>query len=244
MSSANKSNFGNNLTSILVALIGAISAIGGAWITVYGPNSAQPGQAAPAPAASVTQVPAAANPIDQPATSAASSSPQAVAQTMVAPVQDAAPTSAPVQDSTPANLPNSRQIPYNQPWPNDSKANQLIVQTVEVADNLVRVHLLFDNTTGSAVKFYTSLSGQGIHSYLSGKKDSKHPVTGTGGALFADPNMVEIPAGTQKQGWLEYKTDAGKLDSLNLYLESYTEGYPAGQSGTITYRPIRLKVGK
>ena len=232
MSSANKGSFGNNLTSILVALIGAISAIGGAWITVYGPNSAQSGQAAPPPAASV---PAAAHPIDQ-AGAAPNPSAQAVAQSMVAPAQDAPPAAAPAQDA-PANLPNSRQIPYNQPWPNNSKVNQLIVQTVEVADNAVRVHLLFDNTSGSAVKFYTSLSGQGILSYVQDKKE-QYPATGAGGALFADPNMVEIAAGAQKQGWLEYNTGGAKLGSLNLYLESATE------SGTISYQPIKLKLGK
>jgi hypothetical protein len=233
MSSANKSNFGNNLTSILVALIGALSAIGGAWITVYGPNSAQSGQAAPP--ASITQVPAAANPIDQTG-AAPSPSAQAVAQTMVVPAQDAPLVPAPAQDA-PANLPNSRQIPYNQPWPNDSNANQIIVQTIDVADNAVRVHLLFNNTTGSAVKFYTSLSGQGIQSYIQDKKE-QHPATGAGGALFADPQMVEIPAGAQKQGWLEYNTGGAKLGSLNLYLESTTG------SGTIAYQPIKLKLGK
>jgi hypothetical protein len=231
MSSANKSNFGNNLTAILVAVIGAISAIGGAWITTYGPNSAEPSQAAPA--ASVTQAPAAAEPVAQPSV-APSPSPQAVTQTMVTSPQDAAP----------AYLPNSRQIPYNQPWPNDSKASQLLLQTVEVADNVVRVHLLFDNNTGSAVKFYTSRGGQGIQSYIYDKKEPKYPATSMGGPLFGDPNVVEIPAGMQKHGWLEYSTDGAKLGALNLYLESYTEGYPAGQSGTIVYRPVKLKVGK
>jgi hypothetical protein len=108
---------------------------------------------------------------------------------------------------------------------------------LEVADNAVRVHLLFDNTSGSAVKLNTALGGQGIQSYIQDKKE-QYPATGAGGALFADPNMVAIAAGAQKQGWLEHNTGGVKLGSLNLYLESTTG------SSTISYRPIKLKLGK
>jgi hypothetical protein len=248
MSNGSKGNFGSNLTSVLVALIGAVSAIGGAWITTYGAGSAS--QAAPAPAVTIPKDTAqVTNPIDTTNNtgSIASTAPQPSTENAPAPAApqpSAENVTAPVENLAPAFLPNSKQIGYNQPWPNESKANHLILQAVEIADNVVRVHLLFDNTSGNSVKFYTSLGAQGVQSYIYDKKAPQYPATSAGGDLFADPTVVEIPAGTRKQGWLEYTTGGEKFGSVNLYLEQYTEGYPAGQSGMLTYRPLKLKVDK
>lgn len=234
MSNGTKGNLGNNLTTIIVALLGTISAIGGAYITAYGVNSADRTEAAAAPTAVVGNNAAQVLP-GQP-TSAADASPAPQATIPIVVVQG--------QNTAPALLPNSKQINYNKPWPNDRRANQLVLETVEVAENVVRVHLRFDNATGGTVKFYTSIGGQGIRSYITDKKEPQYSATGTGGELLADPSVVEIAAGASKRGWIEYNTGGVKLNSLNLYLESYTEGYPAGQSGTISYSPIKLKVDK
>ncbi|MBV9787791.1 MAG: hypothetical protein JOZ51_06445 [Chloroflexi bacterium] len=224
MSNGTKGNLCNNITAIIVALLGTIGAIGGAYITTYGTNSAERTEAAAvAPAVSGGDSAPAASP-----------APQATIPIVVVPAENAAP----------AFLANSKQISYNKPWPNDRRATQLVLETVEVADNVVRVHLRFDNATGGAVKFYTAIGGQGIRSYITDKKEPQYAATGSGGDLFADPSVVEIAAGASKRGWLEYTTGGAKLGSLNLYLESYTEGYPAGQSGTISYHPIKLKVDK
>lgn len=238
MSNGTKGNLGNNLTTIIVALLGTISAIGGAYITTYGVNSADRTEAAIAdPTVSVGNSAPATSSAPQatiPVPVEASPAPQATIPIVVVPAENAAP----------AFLANSKQINYNKPWPNDKRANQLVLETVEVADNVVRVHLRFDNATGGAVKFYTAIGGQGIRSYITDKKEPQYAATGTGGDLFADPSVVEIAAGASKRGWIEYTTGGAKLSSLNLYLESYTEGYPAGQSGTISYNPIKLKVDK
>lgn len=234
MSNGTKGNFGNNLTTIIVALLGAVSAIGGAWITTYGANSADRTEAA-APSVIAGNNGAQTQPV-QPSAGAVEASPLPQPTIPIVVV--------PEQNSAPRFLPNSAQIAYNKAWPNDSRVNQLVLETVEVADNVVRVHLRFDNPTSGAVKFHTSLGAQGIRSYITHKKAPEYPATGTGGALFADPSVVEIPAGASKQGWIEYTTGGVKLSSIDLHLESYTEGYPAGQSGTISYNPIKLKVGK
>jgi hypothetical protein len=232
MANGSKGNLGNNLTALVVALLGAVSAIGGAWITTYGGNSANRTEAA----AASTAVVAPKQPSDAPASPAA----PVAAQPSVVPT----PSAAPVQDAAPAFLPNSKQIAYGEAWPNDQRARQLVLESVEVAENVVRVHLRFDNTGGGSVKFYTAIGGQGVRSYISDKKEPQYPATGSGGQLFADPAVVEIAAGASKRGWIEYATGGAKLNTLNLHLESYTEGYPAGQSGTIRYDPIRLKVEK
>lgn len=234
MSNGTKGNWGNNLTTIIVALLGTISAIGGAYITTYGVNSADRTEAAAATTVSVSNGAAQVLPGQPTSVAEASPAPQATIPIVVAPAESAAE----------AFLPNSKQISYNRAWPNDSRANQLVLETVEVADNVVRAHVRFDNATGGTVKFYTSIGGQGIRSYITDKKDPQYPATGTGGDLFANPSVVEIAAGASKRGWIEYTTGGAKLNSLNLYLESYTEGYPAGQSGTISYNPVKLRVDK
>lgn len=232
MSNGAKGNFGNNLTAIIVALLGTIGAIGGAYITTYGVNSADRTEAAAAPTVAVGNNAGQALPSQAAAGTEASPAPQATIPIVVVP------------SAAPAFLPNSKQISYNKPWPNDRRANQLVLETVEIADSVVRVHLRFDNATGGAVKFYTSLGGQGIRSYITDKKEPQYAATSTGGELFADPSAVEIAAGASKGGWIEYTTGGAKLGSLNLYLESYTEGYPTDQSGTISYTPIKLKIDK
>lgn len=232
MSNGTKGNLSNNITAIIVALLGTIGAIGGAYITTYGANSAERTEAAAAPTAIVSNNAAQVLPDAQTKGTEASPAPQATIPIVIAPAAE------------PAFLPNSKQISYNKPWPNDRRTNQLVLETVEVAGNVVRAHLRFDNATGGAVKFYTSIGGQGIRSYVTDKKEPQYTATGTGGELFADPSAVEIPAGASKRGWIEYTTGGAKLGSLNLYLESYTEGYPVGQSGTISYTPIKLKVDK
>lgn len=236
MSNGTKGSLGNNVTAIIVALLGTIGAIGGAYITTYGTNSAERTEAAAvAPSVSVGNSAPEASPAPQATIPVeASPAPQATIPIVVVPAENAAP----------ALLANSKQINYNKPWPNDKRANQLVLETVEVADNVVRVHLRFDNATGGAVKFYTAIGGQGIRSYITDKKEPQYAATATGGDLFADPSAVEIAAGASKRGWIEYSTGGAKLSSLNLYLESYTEGYPAGQSRTISYNPIKLKVDK
>lgn len=247
MSSSNGGGFGNNLTSILVALIGAISAIGGAWIMT---NNQSASQAAPAAqVSSVTE-----QSMTQPQINAASA---AAVQPSVAPV--AAPASVAAQppitivDATgnanaPAPLADSTTVDYEQPWPNQQGLSQLVVERIEVARERVRVHLRFDNTSGSPVTFYTATSTSsadgGIQTYLSDKKGPAYGVTTTGGALFADPRAVEIPGGTRLRGWLEYSTGKGKKESLSLHFTTQTQGYPSAGTHRVQYEPLTIPATK
>lgn len=141
MSNGTKGNWGNNLTTIIVALLGTISAIGGAYITTYGVNSADRTEAAAATTVSVSNGAAQVLPGQPTSVAEASPAPQATIPIVVAPAESAAE----------AFLPNSKQISYNRAWPNDNRANQLVLETVEVADNVVRAHVRFDNATGGTV---------------------------------------------------------------------------------------------
>lgn len=244
MSNGSKGTLGTNLTTILVALLGTISAIGAAWITTYGPRSADP-----APAAAMTISTAIAQPsILHPQASGISASASPAADPTVPHVVIPTPADTPAQPvaatapAAPAFLPNSQHILYNQPWPNDQRGTSLILEAVEVADQVVRVHLRFENTSNGPITFYTATRGRGITSAISDKKGPKSLISATGGDLFADPTVVEIPAGGNVRGWLEYTLRGKKLSSLTLSLETYTEGYPADGSGTITYEPLTFNV--
>lgn len=245
MSSSNTGGFGNNLTSILVALIGAISAIGGAWIMT---NNQSASQAAPAAqVSSVTE-----QNMTQPQTSASVApavQPSAAPAVPVANASAAAQPPITIVDATgaadaPAPLADSTTVDYEQPWPNQQGLSQLVVERIEVARERVRVHLRFENASGSPVTFYTATStssaDSGIQTYLGDKKGPAYGITTTGGALFADPRAVEIPGGTQLRGWMEYSTGKGKKESLSLHFTSQTEGYPSAGTHRVQYEPLPI----
>lgn len=253
MATSNGGGFGNNLTSVLVALIGAVSAIGGAWIMTNNQSASQA-----APAAQVSNVTEQNMGLPQINASSAPIPPAAsvVAQPSVAPAASVA-AQAPITivDATggadaPAPLADSTTIDYEQPWPNQQGLSQLVVERIEVARERVRVHLRFDNTASSPVTFYTTTSAssavEGIQTYIGDKKGPAHDVAQTGGALFADPRAVEIPGGTRLRGWLEYSytTTRGKKDSLSLYFTSQTQGYPGAGTHRIQYEPLPIPAAK
>lgn len=235
MAKSNDGGLGQHLTSIIVALIGALSAIGGAWIMTNGPSSAQS-----APAAQVSTMAA---------------QPDAAAQPVSASIAPAAPSQppivivgAPAEEADPAPLSGSTTIDYGQPWPNQQGATQLIVERIEASRERVRVYLRFDNIGDGPVTFYTATStsstAQGIQTAISDKKGPAHGVTATGGALFADPRAVVIPAGVQLRGWLEYAIGKGKKDGLSLSFTSQTEGYPSAGAHRIQYDALPIPAAK
>jgi hypothetical protein len=240
MSDTGNGKSSGNWLSLIIALIGAISTIGGAWITTYGGSAAQTSNAQVAP---VVQVSAAPNPV---VSSPTLSTP--IPSVINAPAAPAPSTAnAPAADydpSVPAR--NGRMITHNRAWANDSNMSGLILETLEVADDVVRVNFLFENSTGNTVRFYTApnvnTSDHGILTYISTKKNTKFGAINQGGELFADPRVVEIPAGVKKRGWLEYALRMGKESSLSIYFEGYTEGT---SGGTVTkYHPLKFDLKK
>lgn len=241
MATSNGGGFGNNLTSVLVALIGAVGAIGGAWImTNQGTaQSAPPAQVSTVNEQSIAQpqIGAASAPAVAPAASVAAQPPITIVD-------------ATGSADAPAPLAGSTAIEYQQPWPNQQGLSGLVVERIEVGSERVRVHLRFDNTSSNTVTFYTatgtSANVQGIQTYIGDKKGPAHGVEATGGALFADPRAVEIPGGTLLRGWLEYSytVSKGKKDSQSLYFTSQTEGYPSVGTQRIQYEPLPIPATK
>lgn len=260
MATSNGGGFGNNLTSVLVALIGAVSAIGGAWIMTNNQSASQTTPAAqvsnvteqnmglPQISASSAPIPSAASVVAQP--SAPASQPSVAPAASVAAQAPSTIVDATGGADAPAPLAGSTTIDYEQPWPNQQGLSQLVVERIEVARERVRVHLRFDNTASSPVTFYTATSAssaaEGIQTYIGDKKGPAHDVAETGGALFADPRTVEIPGGTRLHGWLEYSyaTSKGKKDSLSLYFTSQTQGYPGAGTHRIQYEPLPIPAAK
>lgn len=221
-------------TAIIVAVIGLISTIGGAWITTYGGRSAE----TTAASAAVGQIDAGRTASSAPANAAASSAPGA----------DTAPPAAipMVIDEIAPPLPDSASIAYDQPWPNSAGLTGLRLERVESAAGMVRVHLVYTNTTGGAIRWYTSTgtgaANQSLQTYIEGKKDTRYAATGVGGSLFADPRSVALTAGEQRRGWIDYATDDPKLTSITLYLTSYTDSGSGGQ--TLAYQPLKFKLDR
>lgn len=233
MANTNGSGVGQHLTSIAVALIGAVSAIGGAWVMTQGqstassPPAAQVSNMAAQPDAGQSSVSASVAPVVQP--------PLVI-------------VGAPAIDEMPQPLDGATTTEYQQPWPNPQGATALVVERIEVAREQVRVHLRFDNPASGPVTFYTATSvnttTQGIQTYISERKGAAQGVTAQGGALFADPRAVEIAGGTQMRGWLEYTIGKSKKDAPSLYFTSQTTGYPRAGSHRIEYEPFAIPVLK
>lgn len=229
-------NNGNNVTTIVVAFIGMVGALGGAWITTRSANN----PAAPPAVVQQAAVPQAAVNGDQPV--------QSVAPAVV---PGSAPSSAPAGvgeaptpgEVAPPALPDSRSIAYGRAWSNDQRGTALVLETVEVANDRVRLHLRFDAPAEGAVTFYTT-GETGLRALLGDKKPAPATIVGTGGALFADPGAVTLPAGSRTTGWIDYTLNERKMVSLSIGLTSTTEGYLGQGRQTITYQPLKFKLDK